>query len=346
MIKLPIISICILFLVLGCKKRESEKDVGKINHPPNKERKSDLIRAIEKINKNEEWDFYLSSNRPLPDKGKKYPVSIFISKGISKESGKSLIVVSKNRYIRKNSPIIAIKEINGVVDEVHVVKLGPNPRSHLLLTSSHKVRGGITFSTTTFWDLNGGKFKSLWSITHSYDPDYRETYNPPEFHYWDGDDDGVREIILTNSWRNKKKPPSWKYRWAVFSWNKKNREILPVRGLFLSSYKDQNPLWLTFSALEANKNLSETEVRTLFKTHAVCDSHDSLVKKIFFKKWKMISSPKIIEYKPNWCKVSIKTIASGIRYNIMFELNRDMESDIEKWLICRVLIFKITLEKP
>ncbi|MBU1537147.1 hypothetical protein KKF84_17635 [Myxococcota bacterium] len=233
-----------------------------------------------------------------------------------------------------------MQKLQGILDEIYVVRLGAGVENHLLLSKTHFNKEGTVYSVTTFWDLRAAKLKSLWSISSSYDPEYRETYNPPEFHYWDNNDDGIREIILTNSWPDKKKPPRWKDRWAVFRWHLKERVIVPVRGLLLSKYKEQNPLWISFAAVEAGMQRKERLARLLLRSHAICDSTNSMVSKLMFKKWKVIDSPRIVERQAHFARVSMEVKGDKIPYRIVFELSGERDVEIEKWLICHISLFK------
>ncbi len=295
-----------------------------------------IVRYLAKTGAGKEWVFYLQANRPLPDTLRRYPVYAFIDK----KADASLLIVGKVRYAARGKPLVTMERLKGILDELHVVRLGAASRTHLLLSKTHYRKEGTVYSRTTFWDLHGGKLKVLWSIGSSYDPDYRETYNPPEFHYWDNNDDGIREIILTNSWPDKKKPPRWKARWAVFRWNPDARVIVPVRGLLLSKYKDQNPLWISFAAVEAGTLNKERQARLLMRTHAICDSTSAMLSKLLFKKWKISGPPKFLELQDHFARVSMDLKGDKVPYRMVFELHGQRDVEIERWLICRISLFK------
>lgn len=200
------ILLLLLSLVMGCSKDEPEKKPPKPKVFSSEERIHHVLAWISRALPGEKWVFYQEVKRRLPYGTKRFPVYGFISK--KSNPGSSAVVVSKTRYVDGERPVVAFKKLPGIVDEVFILRLGADPKTHLLLTKTHKKQDGRVFTTTTFWDFSSMKLDKVWTITSSYDPDYRETYNPPEFHYWDNNDDGVREVILTNSWADKSKPPA------------------------------------------------------------------------------------------------------------------------------------------
>lgn len=108
----------------------------------------------------------------------------------------------------------------------------------------------------------------------------------------------------------------------------------------LNKYKDQNPLWLAFAAVEAGRLGRERLARTFFKSHAICNSPDTLVKRLFFKRWKALSAPKLEELRGNFAKVSVQVGFKKEQYRLLFELNAVPRTAIRKWQICRLELFK------
>ena len=330
--------------VAGCSDSSKPPPPAKeLEYPPSVHI-THILKYLNKQNPQERWEFYQRTKRRIPDGKERYIIYAFISKESKKSE--SLLVVGKNRYARGAVPVHTMVRLRGIVDEMNIVRLGADPRTHLLLASTHFNRDGVVYSRTAFWDCREGELKSLWGITSSYDREYRETYSPPEFHYWDGNDDGVREIILTNTWEDKKKPPKWKQRWAVFRWNPKKRAIVPTRGLLLNRYKDQNPLWLAFAAVEAGVLRREMIARQLFKSHAICDSPSTMIETLQFKKWHITKPPELEERHDKYAKVHMDLRAKGVGYRMVFELNGKRNLDMEKWLICHIHLYKRETRSP
>jgi hypothetical protein len=332
----------IIFIIFfNCNRDKSKKDKIKQIYTPNKEEHRNLLKEIlKKRYLSKSYHLYIEGKHLLPDNEQLYRVYSYNSR--KNKGNNSLLIISRYKFEKGSDPIFIAKKYKGIIDEIHIIKLRVELSSHLLFISSHYEKQGLKVNSTIFWDLIDGKLVEKWNVTSTYDIDESQTYNPPEFHYWDGDDDGIQEVILTNPWPNKK-APAWKYRWAVFKWSLKNRVFIPVKGLVFNPYKEQNPLWVVIAIMEAVHLNKEKYVLELFQNNIKCDNHRALLRLLFLKKWKIISNVKNEGENKNTGEkqISIKVSNEKIMYKLMFTLSTHDQQVPFKWKVCKVRLFKI-----
>ncbi|MGM0596929.1 MAG: hypothetical protein ACQES9_07830 [Myxococcota bacterium] len=274
----------------------------------------------------------------------KFRIMSFLTNQVEEGKTRSLLITTHLKIPKAGNPVFEIKELKGTIDELRLIKLGPDYSSHLVFVKRHLKNQGRFYIINSYYKPSGNKMKNVWQITSSYDTEYKETYQPPTFHYWDGNDDGVREVILTNPWYKEDNPPRWKYRWAVFEWQPQKKSFLPSRGLALNRYKNQDPIWLVSGVLEMSKLGKKKELLNFIDPSSSCMVGKDLSKVIFLKKWKKIKKPELVNKTDNSAKVSIDMQTEKQSYRMVFRLQANNQGITKTWYFCQVKLFKI-LEK-
>ncbi|MBU1221134.1 hypothetical protein KKF34_01525 [Myxococcota bacterium] len=317
----------VIITATSCSKKKSADESNK--EKITEQLKGETGDVLRRLYPGENWDLFVSSDRKLRRKSTSYTVTSWLNE----KKTLSILVSSAPK-----KPAI-IKRYDGIIDELYTVRFGPDPTNWLILLSRHEKSAEMVIQKTEFLDLKGDTYINKWGITSSYDIDLKDTYHPPTFHYWDTDDDGVQELILKNPNPDRTKPFPWKLRWAVFRWIPGKREFVPFRGLILSPYRDQNPLWMAFSIFEAARNQKPDMILPGLRVHTACDAHQALMKLLFLRKW---SAPAKIfqsgtdERNP---EIVIDTVADKEKFRIVFVLNRLKSGTHYFYRLCRARLY-------
>lgn len=294
-----------------------------------------------------QWDRYLSATGYLMRDRARLKVYAFLQQGVSTLDMKSVLVLGKTDLLQKESPVIARRELPGTVHELHLVRLGSSFENHLLFTTSGRAASGFQVITSIYWDVvqdakGQWSFQEIWKVTHAYDPSVPESYSPPDFHYWDVDDDGVQEIIVTNPWKGS--APPWKYRWAVFQWQQATRRLVPLRGLALFPFREQEPDWLVSSVLEMQRMQQTGELVRYFATSPACDSSPALLQALAFFSGQAAGGPTILSREERSCRLQTDLVHKDQRMRFVFDLISDTIPFSTRWRICRIQLFRIKSE--
>ncbi|MBN2723629.1 MAG: hypothetical protein JXR95_06100 [Deltaproteobacteria bacterium] len=325
-----------LFSFQGCQKKNDQKKKTLIYQKTSLREYTRLSRKL--VNKKFSglnFSLYVSSEKILIRDNTRYRVTSWLDR----EKKKSILLIGKILQPVGETPEIIVNEFDGIIDEVYVVRLGVNPENHLILISRHEKKGEITVLKTDFWDFFKNRLTVKWAVTTQYDTDIRDTYTLPTFHYWDSDDDGIQEVIITNPPGEKGKPLPWKLRWAVFRWDVKNREFIPFRGIVMNQYRDQNPLWLAFSSIEAARLKKPDLILPMLRTHSSCDAPDAFTKLLFFRRWKSPDAIKVTGINGSNIEVTSELQGNDGKYKIIFNLHKARSGFFNFYRICRARLF-------
>ncbi|MBU1242361.1 hypothetical protein KKD52_04615 [Myxococcota bacterium] len=291
------------------------------------------------------WDRYLTASGNLVRDRTRLSVYAFLRQGVSNQEMKSVLVLGKTDLVPGEEPVVAMKELNGTVHELHLVRLGSAFEHQLLFTTTGRFTSGFQVITSVYWDVSRNpkgtwSFREVWKVAHVYDPSVPESYAPPDFHYWDVDDDGVQEIIVTNPWKGS--PPPWKYRWAVFQWHKTSRALVPLRGLALFPFREQEPDWLVWSVLEMQRMQQTGELVRYFATAPACDSSPAMLQALAYFSGQPEGVPVIVARDERTCLLQANLVHKDQRMRLQFELIADISPLLTRWRICRIQLFRIT----
>jgi hypothetical protein len=335
----------IIFFILGSaclKKDENKEDKEK---PLVKMHYSVILKKIKKkLAKDysgQKWFPYGKAVNLKYASEKKFRIMSFLTNQVEEGKTRSLLITTRLEIPKGDDPIFEIKELKGTIDELRLIKLGPKYSSHLVFVKRHLKNQGRFYIVNSYYTSSRKKMKNVWQIISSYDTEYKETYHPPTFHYWDGNDNGVREVILTNPWYKEDTPPRWKYRWAVFEWQPKKKSFLPLQGLALNLYKNQDPVWLVSGVMEMSKLGKKKELLNYLDPSTSCMDGEDLSKVVFLKKWGKIKKPVLEENADNSAKVSIDVQTKKQNYRLVFQLQADKQGITKTWYLCQVKLFKI-----
>ncbi len=294
-----------------------------------------------------QWDRYLSAKGFLVRNRTRMKAYAFLQQGVSTQEMKSVLVLGKTDLLQGENPVVAMKELEGTVHELDLVRLGSAFEHHLLFTTSGRAAAGFQVITSIYWDVvqnEKGKwaFREVWKVVHAYDPSVPDSYSPPDFHYWDVDDDGIQEIIVTNPWKGS--PPPWKYRWAVFQWQDSTRMLVPLRGLALFPFREQEPDWLVWSVLEMQKMGQSGEIVRYFATSPACESSPALLQALTYFSGQPAGPPLIISRDEGSCRLQADLVHKNQRMRMVFDLTSDMVTFSTRWRICRIQLFRLKPE--
>jgi hypothetical protein len=339
--------VLLLMLLSGCDwfgRSGDEKEA-----PPRPVRFTDgsayLTLVKEQMSKMKgQWDRYLTVNGNLLRNRTRFNVYAFLRQGVSLQDMKSVLVLGKTDLVPGEKPVVAMQELDGTVHELHLVKLGSAFEHHLLFTITGRITSGFQVITSTYWDVQREvrgtwQFREVWQVAHAYDPSVPKSYAPPDFHYWDVDDDGVQEIIVTNPWKGS--PPPWRYRWAVFQWQQDRRRFVPLRGLALFPFREQEPDWLVWSVLEMKRMQQTGELVRYFSTSPVCDSSPALLQALEFFSGQAEGPPVIVARDARTCRLQANLVQKEQRMRLQFELIADVSPFSTRWRICRIQLFRL-----
>lgn len=290
------------------------------------------------------WDRYLSAGGNLVREGRRFKAYVFLRQGISIQQMQSVLVLGKTELVPGESPVAATRELEGTVHELHLVRLGPDLDQHLLFTTQGRQVSGYHVITSVYWDVREAprgrwEFREVWKVSHAYDPTIPESYSPPDFHYWDVDDDGVQEIVVTNPWKGA--PPPWRYRWAVFRWHPPYRRLVPLRGLALFPFRDQEPDWLVWSVLEQQRMQQADELVRAFATSPSCDPSPALLQALAYFPGQPEGPPVILDRDERSCRLRADLASAKERMRMQVELVADVSPFTTRWRICRIQLFRL-----
>lgn len=298
------------------------------------------------------WEHYLTASGSLWRSNRKLYAFAYLRAGASVDTMTSALVLAPAALPAKGKPELIFREFPGTIFELHLIRISSALDAQLLYTVSIQSRNDSRVLSSTYWDVqpdpsSGMRFQEIWRVTHAYEiQDARNSYRPPDFHYWDVDDDGLQEIIVTNTWKDK--PPPWKYRWAVFHWDPKRRRMEARRGLALFPFKEQHPEWMALGIVEMQRlGLPENESAPYFSSMPGCEMKNTLqIIKAFEG---TLASPQTLFRDKSAARVRLDAAPSGKKgekesemfaMRIEFEL-RNEPSEFDRWRICRAQLYRL-----
>ncbi len=344
---LPVLFCLVFFLFAGCDWFKSQGEQSSGNTPTGVEI-TGVPRIRPRVSGGEEWDHYLTVNGTIQRNSEKFHILAFLQRGTGLREMESVLVLGRTRVKGDQEPVAAEFRLKGTINEVHLIRLGPDPSTHLVFTMGTEYEKNRIVVDTSYWDVRRNQkgswnFFNVWKVLHAYDPREPSSYSPPDFHYWDVDDDGVQEIIVTNPWTGS--PPPWRRRWAVFQWNDSMRQPVPLRGLGLFPFREQEPSWLVWSVMEMLGMGHDEEVVRYFSTLPGCDSTPVLLHALNFFPGTLRGPPIWHEREKNRAVLSVNRVnrkMETMRYR--FELRRLDAPAVSPWRICRVSLFSVSTE--
>jgi hypothetical protein len=292
-----------------------------------------------------QWDRYLSMGGNLVRTGQRFKVFAFLNQGVSTREMRSVLVLGRTDLAHGESPVVVMREVDGLVHELDLVRLGPAFDQQLVFTSIGRRVSGYQVIASAYWDVQAdalGKwsFREVWKVSHAYDPDIPESYAPPDFHYWDVDDDGVQEIIVTNPWKGS--PPPWRYRWSVFRWHPPTRRLVPLRGLALYPFREQEPDWLVWSVLDLQRLQRTDELVRTFATGPSCESSQALLQALSFFPGVPEGPPVVLSRDAQSCRIQADSAPrDGQHVRMEVGLVSDHSPFNTRWKICRIQLFRV-----
>ncbi len=286
------------------------------------------------------WDLYTSMLGKYPSPEGPLEVRGFVPRGTVLLRTDSLLVAAPfgmtlDRILREHWPVMRVR---GLIDELSLLRLGSGDVNVLVYNSHHFALKGFIAVEHAFLIIRNKQFRRVWRLVELYDPLLKDTYDPPEFHYWDGDDDGVRELVVSNPYREKL---PWKLRWSVFRWEPDKERFIPERGLLYSRYAAQNPAWVAFSVLEAAKYADYERLSQHIASHRGCDSPKAVYELLRVDIWEKVINLTVAKKSPTQVRVDLVLSSSRSRYLARAFVMRI--SDMPPvWRICRMKLLKYT----
>ena len=296
------------------------------------------------------WEHYLSISKLFWRGTHNFYVFAHLPKGAPVESRNSMLVGALATLQNSDASSLFFQEIPGTIFELHSVRLGTAFDTQLIFTATVLRKDNIQL-VNSYWDVqpkmpSGMQFREVWRVTHVYDLYNTRSYQPPDFHYWDVDDDGLQEIVLTNTWKDK--PPLWKYRWAVFHWNPQTRRMEARRGFGLFPFKEQHPEWLALGIVEMQlMHMPETEMAMYFSSAPGCERKLPLQMIAAFEG--IVSVPKTVFLDGITARVQLDSqrVSSKNNHNnhtdilrLEFEL-RNEPVYFDRWRVCRTQLYRV-----
>ncbi len=306
-----------------------------------------------------EWEHYLTAPGILWRGTRKFFSFAYLQAGAPVSSMRSALVLIPTALPAKGDPGIVFQEVPGTIFEIHSIRLGASLEAQLLFSVSVRREGESQVLSSIYWDVkkdknfNDLRFIEVWKVVHAYDLlDARGSYRPPDFHYWDVDDDGLQEVVVTNAWKDK--PPPWRYRWAVFHWDPQSRRMEPRRGLALFPFKEQHPEWLALALVEMLRLRSpEEELAAYFSSAPGCEMKRTLQMAAALEG--VLSPPRTVSGNAGTARVQLDALPSSGKEGRKESVGRESQKDrlrlevelrnepiaFDRWRICRAQLYRV-----